>query len=189
MWKADEADVENEKSLSLQNSEKEAKPKFSWAKASTLLWLHFKQAYTNRTVLIWSFWWAFNTTGFLLIINYCQLLWQQIDPDQENFYNGYVEAVLTLAGAISASVAGHSFKNSFQKFDMYLLTLCSLLQGGFTIVSALTNSIWVAYIMYVCSGCVYHFIITLVTAFVAKFLSDDSFALIFGINTMIGEPL
>lgn len=39
--------------------------------------------------------------------------------------------------------------------------------------------------MYVLVGVVYNFIITLVTAFVAKFLSDDSFALIFGINTLV----
>ncbi|KAG5668689.1 hypothetical protein PVAND_016618 [Polypedilum vanderplanki] len=184
MWKIDknDNDLENE---NFQNSQKEAKPKLSFKRASKLLWIHFKESYSNRTVLIWSLWWAANTTGFYLIINYIQLLWQQVDQEKENYFNGYVEFLITTFGSITATIAGYSFKNSFAKYDMYLLTLCSLLQGGFTIIAAKTQSIWVCYAMYILTGSVYHFIITLVTAFVAKFLSDDSFALVFGINTLI----
>lgn len=76
-------------------------------------------------------------------------------------------------------------QDSFQKYDYYILTVASLLQGGLTLVSAYTSSIWIAYFVYILVGIIYNFIITLVTAFVAKFLSDDSFALIFGINTLM----
>lgn len=196
MWKIDEPqvdgnEIENTKSLALEdgssNKLKKFKPKFSMSRASSLLWIHFKESYSNRIVLIWSIWWSLSTAGFFLIINYIQVLWDSIDPNQDNFYNGGVEALLTLFGAISASFAGHSFKNSFEKYDLYLLTMCSLLEGIFTIVGALTENVWISYLMYILTGILFHFIITLVTAFVAKFLSDDSFALIFGINTLVGE--
>ena len=106
MWKIEDSDVESKdgREVQIQDQLKDIKPKFSWDRASKLLWNHFIVSYTNRTVLIYSIWWALSTAGYLQIISYVQLLWQQIDPDQENFYNGGVEASLTLFGALSASL-------------------------------------------------------------------------------------
>lgn len=160
------------------------KPKFSWTRARNLLWDHFIQAYSNRTILIWSIWWSLAMGGFLQIQSYVQLLWQDIDPKQENFFNGGVEAALTLFGAISCLTAGFISSEKFEKFDLWILTFCSLLEGAFIIVSSQTNSIWTAYILYVLFGVVYMFMITLASATVAKNLAEDSFALIFGINTL-----
>lgn len=120
MWKIEENAAEmkdSEQNLSIQ----EIQPKFSWDKARKLLWNHFIVSYSNRTVLIWSIWWALTTAGYIQIISYVQLLWQQIDPNQENFYNGGVEAALTLFGALSASLVRclilltliRNFKNKF----------------------------------------------------------------------------
>jgi len=106
MWKINENDVESKdgREIELQDQTNDIKPQFSWDRASKLLWDHFIVSYSNRTVLIYSIWWALSTAGYLQIISYVQLLWQQIDPDQENFYNGGVEASLTLFGALSASL-------------------------------------------------------------------------------------
>lgn len=167
----------------LKNNEQ--KPKFSLKRATKLIWQHFRDSYSNKTVLIWSIWWSLCQAGFFLVINYVQLLWQEIDPNQESFYNGGVEALLTLFGALSATLAGHVLHKSFVRYDIYLLTLCSFLEGGLILISASTSNIYVSYIMYILFGIFFHFIITLVTAFVARCLSDDSFALIFGINTLV----
>lgn len=161
------------------------KPKFSWLRARTLLWQHFIQAYSDTTVLTWSIWWALAMGGFLQIQSYVQLLWQEIDPNQENFYNGAVEAALTLLGAISCLVAGFISSEKFEKFDFWILTVCSFVEGIMIIVSSYTNQVWIAYIMYVLFGVVYMFMITLASATVAKNLAEDSFALIFGINTLL----
>lgn len=165
------------------------KPKFSWTRARKLLWEHLIQAYSNRTILIWSIWWSLAMGGFLQIQSYVQLLWQDIDPKQENFFNGGVEAALTLFGAISCLTAGFISSEKFEKFDMWILTFCSLLEGAFIIVSSRTSSIWVAYVLYVLFGVVYMFMITLASATVAKNLAEDSFALIFGINTLFALVL
>lgn len=164
--------------------EDDMKPKFSWTRARKLLWNHFLQAYSNKTVLVWSIWWSLAMGGFLQIQSYVQLLWQDIDPHQENFFNGGVEATLTLFGAISCLIAGVISSEKFEKFDMWILTFCSLLEGSFIMISSQTNSVWVAYAMYILFGVVYMFMITLASATVAKNLADDSFALIFGINTL-----
>lgn len=180
-----ESSVENLQ-LKRNSSIKETpKPNFSWTRAKNLLWLHFLQAYSNKTVLVWSIWWSLAMGGFLQIQSYVQLLWQDIDPKQEYFYNGGVEAALTLLGAISCLIAGAISSEKFEKFDMWILTFCSLLEGVFIVVSSQSNSIWLAYAMYILFGVVYMFMITLASATVAKNLADDSFALIFGINTLL----
>lgn len=158
------------------------KPKFSWHRARTLMRLHLVQAYSNRTVLIWSIWWSLAMGGFLQIQSYVQVLW--LDIDQGTSFNGAVEAAVTLLGAISCLCAGFISSENFERLDLYILTLCSLVEGVFIVISSQTSSIWIAYLMYILFGVVYMFMITLASATVAKNLAEDSFALIFGINTL-----
>jgi solute carrier family 19 (thiamine transporter), member 2/3 len=150
-----------------------------------LLWQHFLGSYSNPKIVQWSFWWALAMAGFLMVQIYVQLLWQDIDKDREFLFNAGVEAVLTLLGAISAFLAGFLTTKTFQKFDLWILMFCSLLQGIFILISSQTTSIWVAYAMYITFGVLYTFMITIASATVAQHLADDSFALIFGINTLI----
>lgn len=123
--------------------------------------------------------------GFLMVQIYVQLLWREIDDEGEHLFNAGVEAALTLFGAIAAFLAGFTTSKTFQRFDSWILTFCSLLEGIFIIISSQTSSIWIAYSMYVLFGVLYSFMITMASATVAQKLADDSFALIFGINTLI----
>lgn len=123
--------------------------------------------------------------GFLMVQIYVQLLWQQIDTKGEYLFNAGVEAALTLFGALAALLAGFMTSSTFQRFDSWILTFCSLLEGIFIIISSQTSSIWVAYTMYVLFGILYSFMITMASGIVAQHLADDSFALIFGINTLL----
>lgn len=150
-----------------------------------MLWKHFLDSYSNLKIVQWSFWWALAMAGFLMVQFYVQLLWQVVDKDRENLFNAGVEAFLTLFGAISAFLAGFMTSRTFQKYDLWILSACSLLQGIMIIISSQTNNIWVAYSMYILFGISFSFMITIATAFVAKELADDSFALIFGINQLI----
>lgn len=180
---------EDEQASPSSNDESEkikpAKPKFSWERAKTLLWQHFVQAYSDFTVLTWSIWWALAMAGFLIIQSYVQLLWLDIDPDQNHPYNGAAEAAVTLLGAISCLVAGFISSEKFEKYDFWILTACSFVEGVMIIVSSYATEVWTAYAMYICFGATYMFMITLASATVAKNLAEDSFALIFGINTLL----
>lgn len=186
-----QADLNSSKELELRTDADKShlKAKFSCKRAIDLLWSHFTEAYTNAVVIQWSLWWALAMCGYLLVQSYVQLLWKEIDSDQENFFNGAVEAVLTLLSACGTFAAGFLNSSKYQKWDLWILTICSGLEGGFILWSALTTSIWVAYISYIFCGTLYNFMITIASATVAKKLQDDSFALIFGINTLVAVVL
>ncbi|CAO1409983.1 unnamed protein product [Diamesa serratosioi] len=136
-------------------------PRFSYNRAWNLLWQHFLQSYSNPTVLLWSFYWCLAMGGFLQVQIYVQLLWQQIDVGKENFFNGAVEAAVTFFGALSAFGAGFVASEIFQKFDNWILIVCSLLEGVLIIISSITSSVWIAYLMYVLFGVIYMFMITM----------------------------
>jgi solute carrier family 19 (thiamine transporter), member 2/3 len=192
MWSYDDKSPQNSPSIisaTLSGNTKSIdsleKPKFSWNRARRLLWEHFLQAYSNRTILIWSLFWAFAMGGFLQIQSYVQLLWLEIDVNKDNFYNGAVEATLTLFGAISCLIAGFISSEKFEKYDSLIMTGCLAVEGVMVIISSITDNVWVAYAMYVSFGVIYMFMITLASATVATNLLEDSFALIFGINTLV----
>lgn len=137
------------------------KPKLSCSRAVTLLWQHFLEAYSNPKILQWSIWWAMSMAGFLQVQSYVQILWGEIDPKRENTFNGGVEAALTFLGVWSAFGAGFLISKTFHRFDLWILTLCSLLEGVLIIISSMTTSIWIAYTTYVLFGVLYTFMITM----------------------------
>lgn len=163
MWSYDDDRPNDSSTIQAESIHKisSLKPKFSWSRARTLLWQHFLQAYSDSTVLIWSIWWSLAMAGFLQIQSYVQLLWLDIDPHQENFYNGAVEAAVTLMGATACLVAGFVPSDKFEKFDLWILTICSLVEGIMIVISSYTSSIWIAYIMYVLFGTIYMFMVSI----------------------------
>uniref|UniRef100_A0A1I8PYP1 Major facilitator superfamily (MFS) profile domain-containing protein n=1 Tax=Stomoxys calcitrans TaxID=35570 RepID=A0A1I8PYP1_STOCA len=179
--------IEDNKAKDTNASDK--KPKFSWRNAFRLIMQHIVSAYTNPTVVKWSIWWSLATCGQLQVISYVQILWKDIDGNNESSYNGAVEATVTLLGAAAAMTAGLMEGVRRQHWHIWILTICSILMGAFMIISAVTNLLWVAYAMYVLFGILYFFVITIASATVAHNLTDDSFGLIFGINTLIALVL
>lgn len=149
-----------------------------------LLWQHFYESYSDPVIVQWSLWWALAMCGFTQVQMYIQFLWQTINPDHENVYNGAVEAVLTLLGALGAIGAGYITSRRFAAMNLWVLTVCSAVQGGFLLWSTLADTVWTSYVAYVIFGMLTHFMVTTASVNVAKRLSDDSFGLVFGINTL-----
>lgn len=193
-----------------RNGKKIAAPQSSYRRAASILFSHFKDSYSDPVVIQWSLWWALASCGFTQVQMYIQFLWQQINPDHENVYNGAVEALLTLLGVGGAFIAGYMNSKKFERFELWLLTLCSVLEGLLLLGGALTNSVWTSYVTYVIFGMLFHFMITVArynfnffqtktdiksifnlfcSVNVAKRLKDDSFALVFGINTLLALTL
>ncbi|KFB48653.1 AGAP006349-PA-like protein [Anopheles sinensis] len=158
---------------------------FSAKRAVRLLWHHLIAAYRQIPVVQWSLWWALAMAGFIQVQVYVQLLWHEIDQDQGTLFNGGAEALLTLLGAASAMVAGYVANRIFERWALWILTVCSGLQGGLVLYSGFATNIWVAYVLYILFGALYLFMITMASAIVAKYLEEDSFGLIFGINTFV----
>ncbi|KAL9917450.1 thiamine transporter 1-like isoform 2-T2 [Glossina fuscipes fuscipes] len=135
-------------------------------KATSLLWLHFYNAYTNVKVLQWSLWYAMGLCGYLQVISYIQVLWKDIKPDSSIAWNGAVDATLTALSAIFALGAGYMHTGLLKPHILVLAVLSSL--KGFVVFGAL-----------------YAFTITVASAEVARHLEEDSFGLVFGINTLL----
>ncbi|XP_064537349.1 thiamine transporter 1 [Drosophila montana] len=168
---------------------KMAAPKFSLRNAGSLLWYHLVSSYTNPIVLMWSIWWALAICGQVQVISYIQFLWKEQAPEHQSNYNGGVEAVATLLGAIGAILAGMLNSNSRRSFYMLLNSVCVAILGALLLLAACCESVWVAYAGYALFCAIFFFIITVAAAIVAENLVDDSFGLVFGINTLVALVL
>lgn len=89
-----------------------------------------------------------------------QLLWKEIDANETNLYNGAVEAAITLLGAVGAFVAGLLDNKKFKRYEIWILTIFTVIEAALLLCSALTTSLWMCYIAYVLFGTIYHFMIT-----------------------------
>ncbi|XP_053694288.1 thiamine transporter 1-like [Sabethes cyaneus] len=158
--------------------------------AFILIWIHFKSAFTNLTVLQWSIWYALAMAGYIQVIAYVQALWSEVDSDQPASWNGAVEAAVTLLGAVVSLLAGYIHDGFLKpRSSLFSLSLLSLGQGGAILLATATSNLIVSYLGYIAFGVLYAFTITVVSAEIAKNISDDSFGLVFGFNTLIALSL
>lgn len=74
--------VENE----MFNESSTTIPRRKYRNAFILLWSHFKGAYTNPDVIIWSIWYSVAMCGNLQVISYVQVLWATIDDSFQVIY-------------------------------------------------------------------------------------------------------
>ncbi|KAH8295103.1 hypothetical protein KR018_007212 [Drosophila ironensis] len=155
-----------------------------------LLWLHFRNAYTNSRVIQWSLWYAIGLAGYLQVTYYVQLLWKEIEPEPLIAWNGAVDAVLTALAALSALAAGflHTARLN-PRTSLLILALLSAVEGGCVLICCWTGDIYWSYVGFVLFGALYGFTITVASAEVARYLQEDSFGLVFGFNTFVALAL
>lgn len=155
--------------------------------AFRLIWIHFKTSYTNKMVVLWSFYYAIALCFYIQITAYIQVLWISIDDSQEVIYNGAVDAILTLLGAAVSILAGKIHVNFLKSRvqTLLVLTIISSVQGAFVILAAQSPTLLLCYIFYISFGVAYAFGITICATEIAKSLVDDTFGLVFGFNTLI----
>ncbi|XP_017783550.1 PREDICTED: thiamine transporter 1-like [Nicrophorus vespilloides] len=157
--------------------------------AFTLMKTHFLESFSNRYALKWSIWWALTTAGFIQVQVYAQPLWGEIlDSSEGSVYNGAVEAAATLLGFLSALFAGY-LKIEWKGKGELVLSICAIIAGGLIVLSSQTEYVMVSYICYALYCCIYQFMITIASSEIAKCIADDSYGLVFGINTFIALVL
>ncbi|XP_034248512.1 thiamine transporter 1-like isoform X2 [Thrips palmi] len=144
----------------------------------------FLSAYGNAHILKWSLWWASATCGYLQVTSYIQMLWQVTATQDQQLYNGVVDAAYTLIGAIATWFVGQH-KMNLTRYSCPILTVCCLLQGTVLLISAGMVHLWVQYVLYIIFKILYHSTMVLASSEVAVSLKADSHALIFGFNMFI----
>lgn len=152
--------------------------------AFSLMKRHFFESFSNKYVLKWSIWWALTTGGFIQVQVYMQPLWAVINKSHDNIYNGAVEALLTLLGFLGALFAGY-LKTEWKQKGELVLCICSIASGSIVLIGSQTDEIFVSYACYVGFGALYHFMITIASAEIAKNIKEDSYGLVFGLNTLV----
>ncbi|XP_055069101.2 thiamine transporter 1 [Misgurnus anguillicaudatus] len=150
-----------------------------------MLWADFLQCYSSSTLLTWSVWWALSTCGYLQVINYAQALWEKILPSTNSeIYNGYVETISTLLGALAAFVVSF-VKVSWAVWGELALCIFSGVIAVCVYLMVTIKNIWVCYTSYVLFRATYMLLITIATFQIAANLSMKRYALVFGVNTFI----
>lgn len=161
--------------------------KTSYRIALHFLWKDFTAAFTNFYVLKWAFWWALATCGFYQVLSYTQLLWSAIMKDNNNTeqqWNGAVEMLYTIIGAVSAFLCGR-IRVNWEKYGELVLALCSLGQGAVLLIMSMAGSLMTSYVTYILFTIMYHTMITIANSEVAKHVREDSYGLIFGVTTFL----
>ncbi|XP_028321088.1 thiamine transporter 1 [Gouania willdenowi] len=157
----------------------------SLSKVLRTLFSDFLQCYRCRPLLAWSLWWALATCGHFQIVNYTQVLWENVRPSSDYvIYNGYVEMLSTLAGALAALLAG-CLPVSWSMWGELVLCMLSLLMAACVFIMDLLGNIWSSYGCYICFRATYMLLITVATYQIAANLSMQRFALVFGVNTFV----
>ena len=67
------------------------------------------------------------------------------DGNNTQIYNGYVEAITTLLGAISVSFVGF-VKFDWLSFGNILITIISIVSGVMLLLIGKTENIWIGYV-------------------------------------------
>uniref|UniRef100_A0A4W5L434 Solute carrier family 19 member 2 n=1 Tax=Hucho hucho TaxID=62062 RepID=A0A4W5L434_9TELE len=119
--------------------------------------------YSCPALLAWSVWWALSTCGYFQLVNYVQALWEKVRPSQEfEIYNGYVETVSTLLGALAAFGVGY-IKVSWAVWGELALCIFSVVMAVAVYLMDTIRNIWVCYTSYVVFRATYMLLITIAT--------------------------
>ncbi|XP_072539872.1 thiamine transporter 1 [Salminus brasiliensis] len=152
-----------------------------------ILWADFMQCYSSHTLLAWSVWWALSTCGYFQVVNYVQALWEKILPSKDHgfeIYNGYVETLSTLLGALAAFGVGF-VKVSWAVWGELALCIFSVVIAVAVYLMDTVRNIWVCYTSYVLFRATYMLLITIATYQIAANLNMRRYALVFGVNTFV----
>lgn len=149
-----------------------------------LFWEDFTAAFSDNYTLKWSLWWAFATCGFFQVVNYIQPLWEALDSESENVYNGGVEALHAFLGALTTLAVGH-LSIDWSVYGEPVIAVISLFEGVMLFVAGNTDILWITYATYIAFCLSYRILITIASSEVAKGLKRESYGFIFGFNTFL----
>ncbi|XP_032361813.1 thiamine transporter 1 [Etheostoma spectabile] len=150
-----------------------------------ILFDDFVQCYRYQPLLAWSLWWALATCGYFQVINYAQALWENVRPSHDyEIYNGYVETLSTVLGALAALLVGY-LPVCWALWGELALCALSLLMAVCVFVMDTLRNIWLCYSSYILFRATYMLLITVATYQIAASLNMHRYALVFGVNTFM----
>ena len=156
---------------------------FSWKKIHSYLGSHMKMLFSCGVVLKWSLLWILMEIGFRLIEANTMILWISNYRDVNSTLHYFTDAVtlfFSIGCVILASLVKHQ---KLLAWEFWIFLSCLLVMGCFAFGTGKPKFVGVSYVMYGMCACLYHFMVTTCSAMVAKHLSQESYGMIFGLNT------
>uniref|UniRef100_A0A1B6H9P4 Major facilitator superfamily (MFS) profile domain-containing protein n=1 Tax=Homalodisca liturata TaxID=320908 RepID=A0A1B6H9P4_9HEMI len=167
------------------NVQNSSKTTHNWKTVVNFIRFDVKSAFTNMYVLKWAIWWALATCCYYMATAYCQVLWQVVREEAHATdvqYNGAVEAMYTLLGALGSMIVGR-LQLDWRRLGETLLAVGSLAMAGVLYIMSATGSEVVAYLSIIILNIIFQTMITVANSEVAKNINKESYGLIFGITT------
>ncbi|KAI6205593.1 hypothetical protein M3Y94_00809700 [Aphelenchoides besseyi] len=140
--------------------------------------------FKNRTIFMWSLWWALSTCGSYQVANYAQTLWAPMQNEGQFVGNGFVECANTLISAC-LTFSLQYYKLNYQRYGSKLFVLSSLVSAALLLLMALTEEVLLSYALYVINSSVYHLLIAVASSIIATELNSSNYSLVFGFNTFV----
>ncbi len=97
-------------------------------------------------------------------------------------YNGAVEAVATLSGALTVFAVGQITFVDWKRFGDVAILIVTLVGGFLLSAMAYTDTIWMAYGGYILFRMSYNMMMTVASYEIARNLRENSYGLVFGFN-------
>jgi len=145
---------------------------------------NFMSSFRQGSVFRWSLWWSLGMAGNYQVGNFIQPLWQSLQHEENETWNGAVEATSTFVGALLALAFAY-IKLNWSLVGEFLLILISVLDGFILVAMGISQDIWVAYVGYLLYRPLFQMLITIASFEIARQINSDSCGLVFGINTFL----
>ncbi|XP_022182541.1 thiamine transporter 2-like isoform X1 [Myzus persicae] len=153
------------------------------------LWDDFYVTYADANVFKWSVWWSLSLSGYVLVSQYIQLYWEEIEVHGKlNSLNGAVESLATLFSAAATYGIGR-VNGDWDKYGDIVMAIVAMGLGVVLYFLSFTESLIKSYAYFIIFCCTYQTMVTIASAEVAKFLKRNCYALIFGFNKLIAYIL
>uniref|UniRef100_A0A672YVM3 Solute carrier family 19 member 3a n=1 Tax=Sphaeramia orbicularis TaxID=375764 RepID=A0A672YVM3_9TELE len=147
-----------------------------------------KECFSSVALIFFCIWGATARCGYYQVASYVQVFWVNLQPQNFTAYNGAVDSISTLTGAAATVAVGH--------VSLEWSVWGELVLGGFTLVIAgvlflmdLTANIWASYLCVIIFKTVYMPLATICSFQIAKMLTRERYALVFGTNSFVGTVL
>ncbi|KAJ1368693.1 hypothetical protein KIN20_029946 [Parelaphostrongylus tenuis] len=148
-----------------------------------------RKVYGNRFMMKWSMWWALATCAYLQVDNYVQTLWGAvIGIGNVDVYNGLTEALCPLVALPAVLLTWH-LKVNWSKWGELCLAACSFFDCAILLLMSQTDNLIIMYIARILYNLLYETMITIAQFNLAYALENDSYGLIFGMNTFVALVL
>ncbi|KAL4091352.1 hypothetical protein QTP88_026054 [Uroleucon formosanum] len=148
------------------------------------LYSELRDAYNNPYLLKYGIWVSFATGVYFQVLTYNDVLYlklNELNPVDNKLYNGGVDALAFISGALSSYFIG--FLNADWKSISNLFFFVGSLLSCITLcVCYLTTSLNCVYIMYIVFCFVFQSMNVVARSETAKHLKHDNFAFIFGVG-------